>query len=53
MSMYGKNHYNIVVISLQLMKIIGEKKRKEFTWLWGRQTFLKPGTINTRDKIKH
>ena len=28
MSMYGKTHYNIVVISLQLMKIIGEKKKK-------------------------
>ena len=29
MSMYDKNHYNIVVISLQLIKINGEEKKKE------------------------
>ena len=28
MSMYGKNHYNISVISLQLIKINGKKKKK-------------------------
>ena len=31
MSMYGTNHYNIV-ISLQLIKINGKKKNKKYTY---------------------